>query len=59
MEWTPEAIKAEMAYRTIDPNTLRQLREAREATPARWWQRLRTHRSTPDGEDGNGEHRAA
>ncbi len=55
MEWTPEAIKAEMAYRTGDPVTLRQLREARATAEPRWWQRLWTHREVDDGN----EHRRA
>jgi hypothetical protein len=59
MEWTPEAVKAEMAYRTVDPVTLSHLREARKSAPPRWWQRLRTHRSGHDVDDGNGERRAA
>jgi hypothetical protein len=58
MEWTPEAINAEIAYRTVDPVTLRQIREARQNEQPRWWQRL-LHRSQQDADDGNGERRAA
>jgi hypothetical protein len=57
MEWTPEAINAEIAYRTVDPVTLRQIREARQNQPS-WWQRL-LHKSQYDADDGNGERHAA
>ncbi|WP_168211532.1 hypothetical protein [Actinosynnema sp. ALI-1.44] len=55
MEWTPEAVNAEIAYRRGDMVARKHLRAAREAQPPRWWRRLRVHRS----EDGNGERRAA
>ncbi|MFC0108668.1 hypothetical protein [Kibdelosporangium aridum] len=54
MEWTPEAVNAEIAYRRGDAITRQHLREVRQTRRPRWWQRLRVHRS-----DGNGEHRAA
>jgi hypothetical protein len=59
MEWTPEAINAELAYRRGDQVALRQLREARENPQPSWWQRLRVHRSQQSADDGNGEHQAA
>ena len=55
MEWTPEAINAEIAYRRGDMVARRQMREARESRPARWWRRVKVHAS----DDGNGERRAA
>ncbi|MBE1464438.1 hypothetical protein [Kibdelosporangium phytohabitans] len=55
MEWTPEALNAELEYRRGDLDARRHLREVREARQPRWWQRLRVHR--PD--DGNGERHAA
>ncbi|CAM3500800.1 hypothetical protein KIPE111705_11430 [Kibdelosporangium persicum] len=55
MEWTPEAVHAEVAYRQGDAVARQHLREARRAQPPRWWQRLRVHRA----DDGNGERRAA
>ena len=51
MNWTPEAVKAEMDYRTEQAHgdrhtTVEHLRAARESNPS-WWRRLRTqHRST-------------
>jgi hypothetical protein len=59
MEWTPEAINAEIAYRTVDPVVLRHLREAKLTAQPSWWQRLLGHRSQHDVDDGNGEYRAA
>ncbi|TCO56564.1 hypothetical protein [Actinocrispum wychmicini] len=59
MEWTPESIKAEIAYRTVDPVTLRQIQEARRTAQPRWWQRLLSHKSQHDVDDGNGERSAA
>jgi hypothetical protein len=44
MEWTPEAVKAEMDYRIESArrlNGVRQLRAARTTQPS-WWSRLRT-----------------
>lgn len=60
MEWTPEAIQAEIAYRTVDPVALQQIREARRTAPPSWWQRVLTHRSQQhEVDDGNGERPAA
>jgi hypothetical protein len=59
MEWTPEAIDAEIAYRRGDMLARRHLVEAERTAQPRWWQRLRTHRSQHDVDDGNGAHRAA
>jgi hypothetical protein len=55
MEWTPEAINAEIAYRRGDMVTKQQVREVRQGQQPRWWRRLKVHQ--PD--DGNGERRAA
>jgi hypothetical protein len=44
MEWTPEAVKAQMDYRletARQHDAVRQLREARNRQPS-WWSRLRT-----------------
>ena len=59
MEWTPEAIKAEIDYRTIDPVVQRQIREARQSAGPSWWQRVLRHRSQHPGDDGNEERHAA
>jgi hypothetical protein len=55
MQWTPEAINAEIEYRRGDPVTKQHLREVRRARPPRWWQRLKVHQ--PD--DAKGPGRAA
>jgi hypothetical protein len=55
MEWTPEAINAEIAYRRGDLVAKQHVREFRQGQPPRWWRRSKPHR--PD--DGNGERRAA
>jgi hypothetical protein len=55
MEWTPEAVDAEIAYRRGDMVAKQHVREARQAQPPRWWRRLKVHH--PD--DGKGERRAA
>lgn len=44
MEWTPEAVRAEMDYRMETArrhNVVRQLREGADRRPS-WWRRLRT-----------------
>jgi hypothetical protein len=44
MEWTPEAVKAQMDYRLEDARrfaTARQVRKARTRHPS-WWRRLRS-----------------
>jgi hypothetical protein len=56
MEWTPEAVQAEMDRRYEDARhraLVRELREARGERPS-WWRRLRSH---PDADEG--EARAA
>jgi hypothetical protein len=59
MEWTPEAVNAEVAYRQGDPQHREHLRAIREHhSQTHWWQRLRWHRSQ-EHDDGNGQHRAA
>jgi hypothetical protein len=58
MEWTPEAINAEIAYRTADQRRIDQLRAVQEGTSPRWWQRL-LHRSHDEADDGHVEGRAA
>ncbi|MBP2324129.1 hypothetical protein JOF56_004514 [Kibdelosporangium banguiense] len=59
MEWTPEAIDAEIAYRRGDLVAKRHARELRTEQShngqPRWWHRLKAHRS----DDGNGERHAA
>jgi hypothetical protein len=59
MDWTPEAVKAQMEYRRGDLVTMQQIREARRSSPS-WWQRLRQHRSQQaEVDDGKEQHRAA
>jgi hypothetical protein len=48
MEWTPEAVKAQMDYRLEDARNyavVRQVRAARTGQPS-WWRRLRTQHPT-------------
>ncbi|HEV2778584.1 MAG TPA: hypothetical protein VGX25_04215 [Actinophytocola sp.] len=57
MEWTPEAIKAEVDRRHEDARNralIRELRESRGPRPS-WWRRLRSH---VDHDDGDREVRA-
>lgn len=58
MEWTREAINAEMAYRTADQRRIEQLRAVAETTPPSWWHRL-LHRTHDEVDEGKGEGRAA
>lgn len=60
MNWTPEVVRVEMAYRVEralgdahSGTTLAQVRAARRQHPS-WWRRLRVHHSV-----GNGERSAA
>jgi hypothetical protein len=58
MEWTTEAVNAEIAYRSVDQRRIEQLRAVTENMPPRWWQRL-LHRVHDDMDEGNAEGRAA
>lgn len=54
MNWTPEAVQAELEYRTEQAmgdrrTTLEHLRGARASNPS-WWRRMRTqHRANHSG----------
>jgi hypothetical protein len=56
MEWTPEAVQAEVERRhevARHSALVRQLRDSRGPRPS-WWRRLRTHDGPPeDHEDGD------
>jgi hypothetical protein len=57
MEWTPEAVKAEVDRRhevARHSALVRQLRESHGPRPS-WWRRLRTHDESHDDHDEDGD----
>ena len=61
MEWTPEAINAEVERRheAAQHNALvRQLRESQHGSRPSWWRRLRSHHG-PEGDQNDGDSHAA
>jgi hypothetical protein len=60
MEWTPEAVKAEVERRheaAKHSALVRQLRDSRGSRPS-WWRRLRSH-GGPGGDQSDGDRHAA
>lgn len=60
MEWTPEAVQAEVDRRheaAQHSALVRQLREAKGSRPS-WWRRLRSHGGS-GGDQNDGEKHAA
>jgi len=56
MEWTPEAVQAEVERRhevARHSALVRQLRDSRGSRPS-WWRRLRTHHEPHEDHDEDG-----